>query len=168
MLLTAALIATTVPATIQASSTDENIKELGEYTDFSSPATGSSDVLFDITDSSKYPDDYPFFTVKIPKMISLDSDGAGVYTVGVKGRIPELLAVKVVPDEEVIMTAEHGWSNDITATVTPAKTDWTKAELAIGKAYVDSDTNRIAMASVDYETFKGTLNFAISTEKQTT
>lgn len=104
------------------------------------------------------------FVVKVPKNIVLDSDGAGKYTVGVKGQIPSKSVVQILPDETVTMTAAKGIANDIVADVTQDKTIWTPEEVREDK-FSESTNNTIQMRETDYANFEGTLNFGISLKK---
>lgn len=56
--------------------------------------------------------------MKIPKSITLDFDGAGQYTVGVKGKILWKYTVNVVSDKTITMQEENNLLNDIIADVT--------------------------------------------------
>lgn len=149
--LAAALMMTAVPVTSQAETTYEE-KDSG--TNMGQSFTGSATVTFGQT---------PSFTVKIPKTIILDTDGAGKYTVGVKGQIPSKYAVSVVPDETITMEEENGLLDDITADVTAGKTEWKAAELN-PDTYAENTENTIQMQSIDYGKFEGTLNFNVSAE----
>lgn len=147
--LAAALVMTTVPVTTQAEVTYE---EEDSGTNIGQSFTGSATVTFGQT---------PSFTVKIPKTITLDDEGAGKYTVGVKGQIPSKYAVSVVPDSSVLMEEENGLLDDITADVTAGKTEWKASELS-EDSYAESTNNTIQMQSIDYGKFEGTLNFNVS------
>lgn len=148
-LLAAALIVATIPVTVQAEVTYEE-KDSG--TNIGQSFTGSATVTFGQT---------PSFTIKIPKIITLDTDGVGKYTVGVKGQIPSKYTVSVIPDETIIMEEENGLLDDITADVTAGKTEWKAAELN-PDTYAENTENTIQMQSIDYGKFEGTLNFNVS------
>ena len=148
-LLAAALIVATIPVTVQAEVTYEE-KDSG--TNIGQSFTGSATVTFGQT---------PSFTIKIPKIITLDTDGVGKYTVGVKGQIPSKYTINVIPDETIIMEEENGLLDDITADVTAGKTEWKAAELN-PDTYAENTENTIQMQSIDYGKFEGTLNFNVS------
>ena len=146
------------PLSVQASGAVEDWSETSQEVDsdtIGTSYTGSATVTFDQTAS---------FVVKVPKTISLNSDGAGKYTVGVKGQIPIKSVVQVVPDETITMSAAKGVSNDITADVTPDKTVWKPSEVA-EDTFTESTENVIQMRETDYSSFSGTLNFGISLKK---
>lgn len=148
-LLVATLIATTVPVTTQAEVTYE---EQDSGTNMGQSFTGSATVTFGQT---------PSFTVKIPKTITLDEEGVGKYTVGVKGEIPSKYTVSVVPDETIVVEEENNLLDSITADVTAGKTKWTATELN-PDSYAENEENTIQMQSIDYGKFEGTLNFNVS------
>ena len=150
--LLTALVTSLVPTFSQA--VEVTYEEQNSNTNMVENFTGSAKVVYGQT---------PSFTVKIPKNIDLDNEGAGKYTVGVKGQIPSKYTISVIPDETITMKEENGLLDNITADVTPEKTTWTATELT-KDTYNESTDNTIQMQGIDYGKFEGTLNFNVSAE----
>ena len=111
-----ALVASLISAVIvgNVAYADSTINELQEVTDDS-----ECEVYADIESD---------FKVIIPKIITLDgATKTGTYTVSVIGDIAGNEYVKVVPDESFILSSIN--LNDVTATITQDKTEWSCDEI---------------------------------------
>lgn len=148
--LLAALVTSLIPTFSQAEEVTYEEKDSGS--NMGEAFTASAKLVYGQT---------PSFTVKIPKNIDLDGEGAGKYTVGVKGKIPSKYVVNVVPDETITMEEENSLLDSIVADVTAEKTTWAASELS-EDSYAESTNNTIQMQSIDFAKFKGTLNFNVS------
>ena len=99
------------------------------------------------------------FTVSIPKAITLDSDKAAIYTIGVTGDINGNEGVYVTPDSEVVLSDANG-KPSVTGTVSQEKTlflsdEFTSENQATGNG-------KVCAAGLTAGDWTGTLNFAIN------
>lgn len=105
------------------------------------------------------------FSIRIPKTITLDENGYGNYTVGVKGKIPDNTVVKIKPSNNSIqmesVTEDGSNTCTIEAQVTPGKVFWNHTEVN-KREWSEDSTSEIQMEEVALDRLKGFLSFDIS------
>lgn len=103
------------------------------------------------------------FIVTIPKKITLDETKSSTYNVNVIGDIASDEKVTVVPDASFLMKDQATvgtLKEDITATVTQDKTEWTSPEIAVeGGSTTDGEVSAPDLTAGNW---KGTFNFYIN------
>lgn len=110
------------------------------------------------TGSSIVEADMPsWYTVKIPKKITIDSElAAGEYIVNVTGDIAGNMKVHVVPESDIILTQEG--KDDIIATISQNKTSWSFNEMGT------DISGSISVPDLSAGMWTGTLHFDILLE----
>ena len=107
------------------------------------------------------------FEITIPKTIILDgAEGAGAYSVNVKGNIGGEDTISVVPDASFLM--KQAGKADVTTTINQSVTDFTYAGgVTEAEGASQTETGAIKMASISAGKWAGQFNFNITSDVDT-
>lgn len=134
------------------------------FADDAGPGLANTTTTMDQAGSSAtsvYADINSSYVVTLPKTIKLDSTTKDAqYTVNVKGALAGTEIIKVIPDTS--FTMKQDGKDDVTATITQAKTDFTSAELAADTENGVTETGTVAAPDISAGRWDGSFNFNVS------
>lgn len=149
-MLSCMLMISAIPANVFADNTDPG--PANTATTMDQAGSSATSVYADINSS---------YVVTLPKTIKLDSTTKDAqYTVNVKGALAGTEIIKVIPDTS--FTMKQDGKDDVTATVTQAKTDFTSAELAADTENGVTETGTVAAPDISAGRWDGSFNFNVS------